>query len=181
MDDTMRSCREFTAVLSSAAPAPGGGGAAALTAAVGTALCGMVANLTTGKKAYSAVESDIQQLLSTTNALQEKLLDQVAADAEGFLPLAAVYALPKDAPPIGSVLTAFAHGAVRGCAGRCGASGGHRLPSGGVRCRVRRRHSGRSIAGGVPERAGEYQGHGRGGRTADGAVPCPAGQGRSGV
>ena len=92
MDDTMRSCREFTAVLSSAAPAPGGGGAAALTAAVGTALCGMVANLTTGKKAYSAVESDIQQLLSTTNALQEKLLDQVAADAEGFLPLAAVYA-----------------------------------------------------------------------------------------
>ena len=33
MDDTMRSCREFTAVLSSAAPAPGGGGAAALTAA----------------------------------------------------------------------------------------------------------------------------------------------------
>ena len=98
MDDTMRSCREFTAVLSSAAPAPGGGGAAALTAAVGTALCGMVANLTTGKKAYSAVESDIQQLLSTTNTLQEKLLDQVAADAEGFLPLAAVYALPKDAP-----------------------------------------------------------------------------------
>ena len=96
MDDTMRSCREFTAVLSSAAPAPGGGGAAALTAAVGTALCGMVANLTTGKKAY--LESDIQQLLSTTNALQEKLLDQVAADAEGFLPLAAVYALPKDAP-----------------------------------------------------------------------------------
>ena len=58
----------------------------------------MVANLTTGKKAYSAVESDIQQLLSTTNALQEKLLDQVAADAEGFLPLAAVYALSKDAP-----------------------------------------------------------------------------------
>ena len=108
MDDTMRSCREFTAVLSSAAPTPGGGGAAALTAAVGTALCGMVANLTTGKKAYSAVEGDIQQLLSTTNALQEKLLDQVAADAEGFLPLASVYALPKDAPPIGSVLTAFA-------------------------------------------------------------------------
>ena len=98
MDDTMRSCREFTAVLSSAAPTPGGGGAAALTAAVGTALCGMVANLTTGKKAYSAVEGDIQQLLSTTNALQEKLLDQVAADAEGFLPLASVYALPKDAP-----------------------------------------------------------------------------------
>ena len=38
MDDTLRSCREFTAVLASAAPTPGGGGAAALAAAIGTAL-----------------------------------------------------------------------------------------------------------------------------------------------
>ena len=98
MDDTLRSCREFTAVLASASPTPGGGGAAALTAAVGTALGGMVASLTTGKKTYAAVENEIQHLLATTNTLQEKLLDQVAADAEGFLPLAAVYALPKEAP-----------------------------------------------------------------------------------
>lgn len=98
MDDTLRSCREFTAVLASASPTPGGGGAAALTAAVGTALGGMVASLTTGKKTYAAVENEIQHLLATTNTLQENLLDQVAADAEGFLPLAAVYALPKDAP-----------------------------------------------------------------------------------
>ena len=98
MDDTLRSCREFTAVLASAAPTPGGGGAAALTAAIGTALGGMVASLTTGKKTYASVESEIQQLLSMTNALQKKLMDQVAADAEGFLPLAAVYALPKDDP-----------------------------------------------------------------------------------
>lgn len=191
MDDTMRSCREFTAVLSSAAPAPGGGGAAALTAAVGTALCGMVANLTTGKKAYSAVEGDIQQLLSTTNALQEKLLDQVAADAEGFLPLAAVYALPKDAPDRAAKLVQASETAcavplriMELCVDALAAAG--RLADIGSRlavsdARVRRRHSGRSIAGGVPERAGEYQGHGRGGRTADGAVPCPAGQGRSGV
>ena len=98
MDDTLRSCREFTAVLASAAPTPGGGGAAALTAAIGTALGGMVASLTTGKRAYASVENEIRQLLSTTTALQEDLLDQVAADAEGFLPLAAVYALPKDDP-----------------------------------------------------------------------------------
>ena len=39
MDDTMKSCREFVAVLASSAPAPGGGGAAALAAALGTALC----------------------------------------------------------------------------------------------------------------------------------------------
>ena len=34
MDDTMKSCREFIAVLASSAPAPGGGGAAALAAAL---------------------------------------------------------------------------------------------------------------------------------------------------
>ena len=91
MDDTLRSCREFTAVLASAAPTPGGGGAAALTAAIGTALGVMVPSLTTGKRAYASVENEIRQLLSMTTALQEDLLDQVAADAEGFLPLAAVY------------------------------------------------------------------------------------------
>ena len=98
MDDTNKTCREFVDILSSAAPAPGGGGAAALCGAVGTALCGMVASLTTGKKTYAAVEDEIQQLLSSTKALQEELLDQVSADAEGFLPLSRAYAIPKDDP-----------------------------------------------------------------------------------
>lgn len=98
MDDINRSCREFVAVLSSAAPTPGGGGAAALCGAVGSALCGMVANLTKGKKTYATVESEIQQLLPAVNALQEELLAQVAADGEGFLPLSRAYAIPKDDP-----------------------------------------------------------------------------------
>ena len=104
MDDTLRSCREFTAVLASVAPTPGGGGAAALTAAIGTALGGMVASLTTGKKTYAAVENEIQHLLATTNTLQENLLDQVAADAEGFLPLRRAYGIPKDDPARESVM-----------------------------------------------------------------------------
>ena len=87
MDDTTRSCREFTALLGSDAPAPGGGGAAALASALGAALCTMVASLTTGKKKYAAVEGEIQ-----------KLLDMVAADAEGFLPLTQVYGMAKDDP-----------------------------------------------------------------------------------
>ena len=98
MDDTNKTCREFVDILSSAAPAPGGGGAAALCGAVGTALCGMVASLTTGKKTYAAVEDEIQQLLSSTKALQEEMLDQVSADAEGFLPLSRAYAIPRDDP-----------------------------------------------------------------------------------
>ena len=98
MDDTTRSCREFTALLASDAPAPGGGGAAAMAGALGTALCGMVASLTTGKRKYAAVENEIQQLLERCNTLQERLLDMVAADAEGFLPLSRVYGMAKDDP-----------------------------------------------------------------------------------
>ena len=40
MDDTTRSCREFTTLLGSDAPAPGGGGAAALAGALGAAMTG---------------------------------------------------------------------------------------------------------------------------------------------
>ena len=98
MDDTTRSCREFTALLASDAPAPGGGGAAAMAGALGAALCGMVASLTTGRKKYAAVEDEIQQLLERCNTLHERLLDMVAADAEGFLPLARVYGMAKDDP-----------------------------------------------------------------------------------
>ena len=98
MDDTTRSCREFTALLGSDAPAPGGGGAAAMAGALGAALCTMVASLTTGKKKYAAVEGEIQELLERCKSLQEKLLDMVAADAEGFLPLTQVYGMAKDDP-----------------------------------------------------------------------------------
>lgn len=98
MDDTRRSCREFTALLGSDAPTPGGGGAAALAGALGAALCTMVASLTTGKKKYAAVENEIQELLKRCETLQGKLLDMVAADAEGFLPLTQVYEMAKDDP-----------------------------------------------------------------------------------
>ena len=98
MDDMNRSCRDFAAVLASGEPTPGGGGASALCGAVGAALCGMVASLTTGKKKYAAVETEIQELLKRTNALQNELLDQAAADAEGFLPLRRAYGMPKDDP-----------------------------------------------------------------------------------
>ena len=108
MDDTNRTCREFVSVLASSAPTPGGGGAAALCGAVGTALCGMVASLTTGKKKYADVESEIQQLLESTNALQDKLLDQVRADAEGFLPLSRAYAIPGEDPTRAAALQSAA-------------------------------------------------------------------------
>lgn len=106
MDDTMKSCREFVAVLASSAPAPGGGGAAALAAALGTALGNMVAALTVGKKNYADVEEALRGLMTRCEQLQAELLDQVAADKEGFLPLARAYGIPKDDPARAEVLEA---------------------------------------------------------------------------
>ena len=98
MDYTTRSCREFVTVLASSEPAPGGGGASALVAALGTALGNMVGALTVGKKKYADVEEEIKALMKKCDDLQTQLLDQVPADAEGFVPLAKAYGIPKDDP-----------------------------------------------------------------------------------
>ena len=98
MGYTTRSCREFVTVLASSEPAPGGGGASALVAALGTALGNMVGSLTVGKKKYADVEEEIKVLMKECDDLQTQLLDQVPADAEGFVPLAKAYGIPKDDP-----------------------------------------------------------------------------------
>ena len=99
-----KSCRDFTAALASKAPVPGGGGAAALTAALGAALCAMVGNYTLGKKKYAAYEADIQDVLQKTDRLQDRLLALVDEDAAAFSPLSAAYAIPKDDPTRETVL-----------------------------------------------------------------------------
>ena len=97
-DSTNLSCRDFVAALASSAPVPGGGGAAALVGAIGAALGNMVGALTVGKKRYADVEAHIIALCQKCDNLQQTLLDQVRADAEGFEPLARAYGLPKDDP-----------------------------------------------------------------------------------
>ena len=82
-----RSCEEFIAVLSSKEPVPGGGGASALVGAVGTALGNMVGSLTVGKKKYADVQDEIIAMKEKADALQRRLLDLVARDAEVFEPL----------------------------------------------------------------------------------------------
>ena len=97
-DFTLRPCRDFVEVLASSEPVPGGGGAAALAAAVGCALGNMVGSLTVGKKKYAEVEEEIISVKKKCDELERQLLDQVAADAEGFAPLAKAYGIPKDDP-----------------------------------------------------------------------------------
>ena len=98
MDDMKRTCRDFCEALASSAPTPGGGGAAALCGAVGVALGCMVASLTVGKPAYAAHEAAVSEALKKLDALRQRLLDLAEEDAEGFLPLAKAYRLPKDDP-----------------------------------------------------------------------------------
>ena len=98
MDMTLESCRFFVEMLASSTPSPGGGGAAALVGAIGAALGHMAGNLTVGKKKYAHVQAQILELNGQFMALEKELLDQVREDEKAFLPLAAAYKLPKDAP-----------------------------------------------------------------------------------
>ena len=72
--------------------------------AIGTALGNMVGSLTVGKKKYADVEEEIIALKARCDRLQKDLLDQIAADAKGFEPLAKAYGIPKDDPARDQVL-----------------------------------------------------------------------------
>ncbi|MDO4467688.1 MAG: cyclodeaminase/cyclohydrolase family protein [Bacillota bacterium] len=93
-----KTCVEFTEVLASKAPVPGGGGVAALVGALGSALCSMVGNFTTGKKKYACYEEDIQRILREGKEIQEKLLSLIDQDAQAFEPLSRAYAIDKNDP-----------------------------------------------------------------------------------
>lgn len=90
--------RTFIDELASKAPTPGGGGACAYCGALAAALSSMVCNLTLGKKAYEAVESDVREACDELASLQDRLIALIDEDARAFAPLAAAYALPKGTP-----------------------------------------------------------------------------------
>ncbi len=89
------SCEKFAAETFSSAPVPGGGGVAALAGSIGTALAGMVCNLTKGKKRYARYEEDIQRIIVKAEELKDELMAQIDRDAENFYPLSQCYGLPS--------------------------------------------------------------------------------------
>ena len=93
-----KSLNEFTALLAAKTSVPGGCGASALVGALGLALGNMVGNFTLGKQKYADVEPDIRQLMDEAQAIQDRLLACVEADAAAFEPLSRAYAIPKDDP-----------------------------------------------------------------------------------
>ena len=85
----------FLNELASSAPAPGGGSVAALSGAMGAALVSMVCNLTLGKKKYAAVQGEIQELLSQSEALRQQLTDLVQEDVEAYTGVSEAYKMSK--------------------------------------------------------------------------------------
>lgn len=88
----------FLEALSSDAPVPGGGGACGLVGATAAALGSMVLSLTTGKKSYASVQSEVDELIQKMAEQRRKLLAAIDKDAEAFQPLSEAYGMPKETP-----------------------------------------------------------------------------------
>jgi formiminotetrahydrofolate cyclodeaminase len=80
--------------LADRVPAPGGGAAAALHAAVGAALLGMVARYSTGER-YAAHQETISRIITEADELRGIALRLAEADAEAFAAVTDAYQMPK--------------------------------------------------------------------------------------
>ena len=78
------SLTDYTRTLSERSPTPGGGSAAALTAALGTALLSMVGNYSLGRGLPAGDERAIRGLLKKTEANRARLLTLVDLDAAAY-------------------------------------------------------------------------------------------------
>jgi formiminotetrahydrofolate cyclodeaminase len=87
---------EFLEALASDAPTPGGGAVAALVAAAGAALVGMVARLTVGKKGYEAAEERMRELADRSDAARMEFLDLADRDAHAFDDVMTAFKMPKE-------------------------------------------------------------------------------------
>ena len=86
----------FLQELAAATPTPGGGSAAAFSGAMAAGLVGMVARLTVGKKKYTAVEEQMNAVISQADELRARLEQAVSRDAAAFDQVMAAYRLPKE-------------------------------------------------------------------------------------
>ncbi len=86
---------DFLSRLADRVPAPGGGASAALQAAQGAALLGMVARYTTGGR-YAELEETISRIIAEADQLRQIALRLADADADAFTAVADAYGLPRD-------------------------------------------------------------------------------------
>ncbi|MFC4033107.1 cyclodeaminase/cyclohydrolase family protein [Streptomyces polygonati] len=80
--------------LAAREPAPGGGAAAALHAAQGAALVGMVARYTTGEK-YAEQAGEVAEIIVESDQLRWRAVELAADDALAFTAVTDAYRLPR--------------------------------------------------------------------------------------
>ena len=87
---------DFIKAVSSNSPTPGGGSVAAITAAQGAALTGMVAALTIGKKKYAEYDTLMREISAKAEALATRLSEYADKDTEAYNGVSAVLSMPKE-------------------------------------------------------------------------------------
>jgi len=70
--------------LASKSPAPGGGSISALSGALSAALVSMVCRLTIGKKKYTEVQKEIEEILGTSEKLRKELTKLIDEDTKAY-------------------------------------------------------------------------------------------------
>jgi formiminotetrahydrofolate cyclodeaminase len=87
---------EFSRALASAEPIPGGGSAAAVVAALGASLAGMVARLSADRPRYEPYQATHARALTIADAARARLLALADADAASYAGLTAARRLPRE-------------------------------------------------------------------------------------
>jgi glutamate formiminotransferase/formiminotetrahydrofolate cyclodeaminase len=82
--------------LAAGSATPGGGAAAAYAGAMAAGLVCMVARLTVGKKKYSEVEAEMQQVIQASEELRGELSDLRIKDIQAFDTVMNAYRMPKE-------------------------------------------------------------------------------------
>lgn len=85
----------FADLTSSESPAPGGGSVSAFVAALGTALAGMVANLSSHKKGWDERWEEFSEWAEKAETIKQELLRLVDEDTLAFNRIMQAFALPK--------------------------------------------------------------------------------------
>ncbi len=85
---------KYVEAVAAKTPVPGGGSVAALTAALATALIGMVANYSLGKSSSKLIDQKIQKIFMTSQKLRRRLLELANLDAQAYLDVVATRNAP---------------------------------------------------------------------------------------
>ena len=97
---------QFLNQLASSQPAPGGGSASAQAVATAAALLEMVSNLTIGRKKYTEVQVDMEELRLLTKELGSRARALVDEDTQAYDAVMAAFQLPKSSDQEKSIRTA---------------------------------------------------------------------------